>query len=89
MNSNKNCVLTINGGSSSIKPFDMVVLNDLDRFHLVGDVIDRLPHLGSTCAYIKQYLKNKLLDHKAYIEIHGEDLPETLNWKWDLTSLVS
>ncbi len=60
----------------------MVVLNNLDRFHLVGDVIDRLPHLGSTGAYIKQYLINKLLDHKACIETHVEDMPEILNWKW-------
>jgi xylulose-5-phosphate/fructose-6-phosphate phosphoketolase len=67
----------------------MVVLNDLDRFHLVGDVIDRLPHLGSIGAYVKQYLRNKFLEHKAYIEIHGEDMPEILNWKWELTSFVS
>ncbi len=52
-------------------------------------MIDRLPHLGSTGAYIKQYLRNKLLDHKAYIEMHGEDMPEILNWKWELTSLIS
>lgn len=63
-------------------PFDMAVLNDLDRFHLVGDVIDRVPGLGSRAAYAKQYLRDKLLDHKAYIEKHGEDMPEILNWKW-------
>ena len=73
------------GEGTTTTPFDMVVLNDLDRFHLVGDVIDRLPHLGSTGAYIKQHLKNKLLEHKAYIEMHGEDMPEILNWKWNLT----
>ncbi|MEJ7827914.1 MAG: phosphoketolase family protein [Segetibacter sp.] len=77
------------GEGTTTTPFDMVVLNNLDRFHLVGDVIDRLPHLGSTGAYIKQYLRNKLLDHKAYIEMHGEDMPEILNWKWELTSFVS
>ena len=66
-------------------PFDMVVLNDLDRFHLVGDVIDRVPSLGSRAAYAKQYLRNKLLDHKAYIHKHGEDMPEIRNWKWSLT----
>jgi xylulose-5-phosphate/fructose-6-phosphate phosphoketolase len=66
-------------------PFDMVVLNELDRFHLVGDVIDRVPSLGSRAAYVKQSLRDKLLDHKAYIHKHGEDMPEIRNWKWDLT----
>jgi xylulose-5-phosphate/fructose-6-phosphate phosphoketolase len=60
----------------------MVVLNDLDRFHLVGDVIDRVPGLGSKAAYAKQFLRDKLLDHKAYIEKHGQDMPEIRNWKW-------
>ena len=63
-------------------PFDMAVLNDLDRFHLVGDVIDRVPSLGSRAAYVKQFLRDKLLDHKAYIEKHGEDMPEIRDWKW-------
>ncbi len=63
-------------------PFDMVVLNDLDRFHLVGDVIDRVPSLGARAAYAKQFIRDKLLDHKAYICEHGEDLPEVRNWKW-------
>ncbi|MCX5684920.1 MAG: phosphoketolase family protein [Planctomycetota bacterium] len=63
-------------------PFDMVVLNDLDRFHLVGDVIDRVPGLGARAAYAKQYLRDKLLDHKTYIKKHGEDMPEIRNWKW-------
>ncbi len=72
------------GEGTTTTPFDIVVLNDLDRFHLIGVVIDRLPHLGSTGAYIKQYLRNQLLDHKAYIEMHGEDMPEILNWKWTL-----
>jgi xylulose-5-phosphate/fructose-6-phosphate phosphoketolase len=65
-------------------PFDMVVLNELDRFHLAGDVIDRVPGLGSRAAYAKQYLRDKLLDHKAYIEKHGEDMPEIRYWKWSL-----
>ena len=73
------------GEGTTTTPFDMVVLNDLDRFHLVNDVIDRLPHLGSRGVYTKQYLTNKLLDHKAYIEVHGEDMPEILNWKWKLS----
>lgn len=71
------------GEGTTTTPFDMVVLNDLDRFHLVSDVIDRLPSLGSKGAYIKQHLRNKLLDHKAYVKIHGEDMPEILNWKWN------
>ena len=62
----------------------MVVLNDLDRFHLVGDVIDRVPSLGSHAAYAKQFLHDKLLDHKAYIEKHGEDMPEIRDWQWNL-----
>ncbi len=63
-------------------PFDMVVLNDLDRFHLVGDVIDRVPTLGSRATSCKQFLRDKLVEHKAYIERHGEDMPEIRNWRW-------
>jgi xylulose-5-phosphate/fructose-6-phosphate phosphoketolase len=63
-------------------PFDMVVLNELDRFHLVGDVIDCLPQLEAQAAYVKQALREKLLDHKEYIAAHGEDMPEIRNWTW-------
>ncbi|MBZ5524340.1 MAG: phosphoketolase family protein [Acidobacteriia bacterium] len=63
-------------------PFDMTVLNDLDRFHLVMDTIDRLPQTGEKGAYLKQQLKDKLIEHKQYIEKYGEDLPEVRNWKW-------
>jgi xylulose-5-phosphate/fructose-6-phosphate phosphoketolase len=63
-------------------PFDMVVLNDLDRFHLVGDVIDRVPSLGSRAAYAKQMVRHKLVDHKNYVHRHGQDLPEIRDWKW-------
>jgi xylulose-5-phosphate/fructose-6-phosphate phosphoketolase len=64
-------------------PFDMVVMNDLDRFHLVGDVIDRVPGLGSRAAYTKQFLRDKLQDHKNYIRKHGEDMPEIRQWRWN------
>jgi xylulose-5-phosphate/fructose-6-phosphate phosphoketolase len=66
-------------------PFDMVVLNDLDRFHLVMDVIDRVPKLGPSAAYIKQLLSEKLVEHKRYIAERGEDMPEIRNWKWGAT----
>ena len=71
-----------NEEGTTTTPFDMVVLNDLDRFHLVEDVIDRLPQLGSRCAYFKQALREKLLEHKDYIIEHGDDMPEISGWKW-------
>ncbi len=63
-------------------PFDITVMNDLDRFHLVGDVLDRLPQLGSRAAYAKQTLGEKLIEHTQYISEHGDDLPEIRDWRW-------
>ena len=68
-------------------PFDMVVMNDLDRFHLVADVIDRVPQLGPGAAYAKQTIRDKLIEHKQYIARHGEDLSEIRNWKWSLSTM--
>ncbi len=62
--------------------FDMCVLNDLDRFHLVQDVIDRIPDLGSKGDYLKQQMKIKLIEHTHYIGEHGQDAPEIRDWKW-------
>jgi xylulose-5-phosphate/fructose-6-phosphate phosphoketolase len=63
-------------------PFDMVVMNDLDRFHLVGDAIDRVPKLSYAAAYGKQALRDKLIEHRLYITKHGDDMPEIRDWKW-------
>jgi xylulose-5-phosphate/fructose-6-phosphate phosphoketolase len=62
--------------------FDMTVLNNMDRFSLASDTIDRLPQVGAKAAHIKQEIRDKLLEHKQYIAIHGQDMPEILNWKW-------
>ena len=65
-------------------PFDMTVLNDMDRFHLVEDVIDRLPHFGDRLAHLKQQMQDKLIEHRNYIHQNGEDMPEIREWKWSL-----
>lgn len=63
-------------------PFDMTVLKDMDRFHLVQDVIDRLPGLGSHASYLKQAMQDKLIEHRNYINTHGVDMPEIRDWQW-------
>ena len=63
-------------------PFDMVVLNDLDRFHLVSDVMDRVPKMRARAPHIKQAMRDRLVEHKEYIERHGEDMPAIRDWKW-------
>ncbi len=63
-------------------PFDMTVLNDLDRFHLVADVAERVPKLGPISAYIRQYVRDRLVEHKEYINRYGQDMPEIRNWTW-------
>lgn len=67
---------------STTTPFDMVVRNRLDRFHLVGDIIDRVPRLGAAAVYAKQAIRDKLTEHQRYIREHGADMPEVANWHW-------
>lgn len=64
--------------------FDMTVLNEIDRFHLVIDTIDRLPNLGSKGDYLKQEMARKLVEHRQYIDEHGVDMPEVHDWKWTI-----
>ena len=67
-------------------PFDMAVLNDIDRFHLVGDVIDRVAKLRPVAGYGKQLMRDKLIEHRQYIHAHGEDMPEVRDWRWPATA---
>jgi xylulose-5-phosphate/fructose-6-phosphate phosphoketolase len=67
---------------STTTPFDMAVMNDIDRFHLACDVIDRVPRLGVTAAYVRQSIRDSLIDHKRYISERGEDMPMVRDWKW-------
>jgi xylulose-5-phosphate/fructose-6-phosphate phosphoketolase len=70
-------------------PFDMVVMNDLDRFHLVADVVERVPRIRQQAAYVKQHVRDKLIAHKEYIRKYGEDMPEIRNWKWSRGGTVT
>ena len=63
-------------------PFDMTVLNSLDRFHLVMDVMDRVPKMHARAAHIKQQMRDRLSEHTRYIEQYGEDQPEIRQWQW-------
>jgi xylulose-5-phosphate/fructose-6-phosphate phosphoketolase len=64
-------------------PFDMTVLNDLDRFHLIQAVVDFVPSLGERAAHLRQRVRDKLVEHREYIHRHGEDMPEIRDWRWD------
>jgi xylulose-5-phosphate/fructose-6-phosphate phosphoketolase len=63
-------------------PFDMVVLNELDRFHLAIEAIERVPRLAVTAAHVKQAFRDALIEHKRYVSRHGEDMPEIRDWSW-------
>ena len=69
-------------------PFDMAVLNEIDRFHLAKDVIDRLPQLGARAAYLDQVIRDKLIEHTHYVRQHGEDMPEIRRWTWGSTKTM-
>ena len=58
------------------------MLNDLDRFHLAGDVVDRVPRIRNLGAHFKQFLRDKLIEHRQYIVRHGDDMPEIRDWQW-------
>jgi xylulose-5-phosphate/fructose-6-phosphate phosphoketolase len=64
-------------------PFDMTVVNELDRFHLVIDTIDRLSQTGEQGVSLKQRLQDKLVEHRLYINKHGRDMPEIRDWMWN------
>ncbi|MEP6608615.1 MAG: phosphoketolase family protein [Burkholderiaceae bacterium] len=78
-----------NEEGTTTTPFDMAVLNKIDRFNLVSDVINRVPGLASRSAYMQQLIRAKLIEHRRYIERYGDDMPEIRNWRWDATAASS
>lgn len=74
---------------STTTPFDMVVMNEMDRYSLVNDVIDRVPKLASRAAYAKQAIRDKLIEHKQHVSKYGDDLPEIAGWRWDHEGAVA
>jgi xylulose-5-phosphate/fructose-6-phosphate phosphoketolase len=66
-------------------PFDMTVLNEMSRFHLAMDVIDRLQNVNEKAVYVKQLIKDKLIEHRQYINLHGRDLPDIVEWSWNVS----
>jgi xylulose-5-phosphate/fructose-6-phosphate phosphoketolase len=71
-----------NEEGTTTTPFDMAVLNGLDRYHLAMDVIERVPGLGARAAHVKQQFRDKLIEHRRYVGEHGRDLPEIEGWSW-------
>ena len=65
-----------------LSAFDMTVLNDLDRFHLAGDAVERVSKLHPIAAHFQQFLRNKLVEHRQFTQERGDDMPEVKNWKW-------
>ncbi|MGK2952174.1 MAG: hypothetical protein ACSLEZ_07290 [Thiobacillus sp.] len=79
------CNLHVRGNKeegTTTTPFDMAVLNDLDRFHLAMDVIDRVPSLGYRAAGLRHRMRDKRTEHRHYIRAHGQDMPEIRKWQW-------
>jgi xylulose-5-phosphate/fructose-6-phosphate phosphoketolase len=77
-----------NEEGTTTTPFDMVVLNRLDRFHLAIDVIERVPGLGAKAAHVQQHFRDKLIKHHDYVRQHGEDMPEIQNWSWPYKTVL-
>lgn len=73
-----------NEEGTTTTPFDMAVRNDMDRFHLMGDVIDLVPSKVKNSAHLKQFVRDKLVDHRRYIDHHGEDMPQIRHWRWEM-----
>jgi len=77
-----------NEEGTTTTPFDMTVLNRIDRFHLAMDAIEWVPGLGSKAAHVKQHFRDKLIEHRTYVDRHGEDMPEISSWAWPYVTAV-